>query len=138
MKRYIICLIISSALFLSFNGCKKDDTSVNNGITNNPPTAPQNPSPPDDSLNIDDSSDVNLSWESTEPDLNDTLRFDIFVGNSLPLSDIPLVSGWPTPTYNLGMLPFPGTTYYWQVRAKDNHGASATGNVWRFTIRTRP
>lgn len=138
MKRYIICLIISSALFLSLNGCKKDDTSVNNGITNTPPTTPVNPVPADNSTGIDDSSAVNLSWESTDPDLNDTLKFDLFVGTSLPLSDIPLAANLTQPAYNMGVLTFPGTTFYWQVKAKDRYGASSTGDVWRFTIRTRP
>lgn len=138
MKRYIIGLILSSALFFSFNGCKKDDTSVNNGITNNSPTVPHNPVPADSITGIDDSTDVLLSWESTDPDLNDTVKFDVFVGTSLPLSEVPLFAGWTSPSCNLGMLPFPNTTYYWQVKAKDNHGAFSTGDIWRFTIRTRP
>jgi hypothetical protein len=138
MKRYIICLILSSALFLSFNGCKKDDSSVNNVVTNNAPTIPANPFPADNSTGIDDSTAVNLSWESTDPDLNDTLKFDIFVGTSLPLSDIPLAANLTSPTYNMGVLTFPGTTFYWQIKAKDRFGASSSGNVWRFTIRTRP
>lgn len=138
MKRYIISLILSSALFLSFNGCKKDDTSVNNGITNNPPTVPHNPVPADSTTGVDDSTAVILTWESTDPDLNDTLKFDVFVGTSLPLSNVPIASNLSAATYNLGMLPYPGTTYYWQIMAKDNHGAFSTGNTWRFTIRTRP
>ncbi|HWA07639.1 MAG TPA: hypothetical protein VG961_13900 [Ignavibacteria bacterium] len=138
MKRYILGLILSSALFISLNSCKKDDTSVNNGDTNNPPTVPVNPVPADSTTGIDDSTDVQLSWESTEPDLNDTLKFDVFVGTSLPLSEVPLAANLTSPSYNIGMLPFPGTTYFWQIKAKDNHGASSTGNVWRFTIRTRP
>ena len=138
MKRYIISLILSSALFLCFNGCKKDDTSVNNGITNNSLTVPVNPAPADSTTGIDDSTAVLLSWESTDPDINDTLKFDVFVGTSLPLSDVPLAANLTSPTYDMGVLTFPGTTYYWQVKAKDNHGASATGSIWRFTIRTRP
>lgn len=137
MKLHIISLLLSTALFLSFNGCKKDDTSVNNN-TNNSPTVPVNPVPADSSTGIDDSSDVLLSWESTDPDINDTLKFDVFVGSSLPISEIPIAANLLTPQYNLGMLPFPGSTYYWKIKAKDNHGASVTGEIWEFTIRTRP
>jgi len=138
MKRYIISLILSSALFLSFNGCKKDDSSVNNVFTNNAPTIPVNPFPLDSSTGIDDSTAILLSWQSTDPDINDTLKFDVFVGTSLPLSDIPLAANLTSSSYNMGVQTFPGTTFYWQVKAKDNHGAFSTGNIWSFTIRTRP
>ena len=137
MKHLVICLLLSTALFLSFTGCKKDDTSVNTN-TNNTPSIPANPVPADSSTGIDDSSAVILSWQSSDPDINDTLKFDVFVGSSLPLSDIPIAANLLNPQYNLGMLPFPGTTYYWQIKAKDNHGASSTGEIWQFTIRTRP
>ncbi len=137
MKLQFICLIISTALFLSLSGCKKDDTTVNT-VTNNAPTTPVNPVPANNSTGIDDSSAVILSWESTDPDVNDTLRFDVFAGSSLPLSNVPLAADLSSATYNMGVLTFPGTTFYWQVRARDHHGASATGDVWQFTIRTRP
>lgn len=138
MKLYILCFLLSTALILSFNGCKKDDTSVNNGNTNNSPTQPKNPLPHDSATGIDDSTDVHLSWESTDPDLNDTLKFDLLVGTSLPLSEVPIAANLVSPSYNLGTLTFPGTTYYWKVVAKDNHGAVTSGNVWRFTIINRP
>ena len=136
MKQLYI-LLLTSALPFSVYGCKKEDTSVS-GDTNNFPSIPLNPSPSDSATGIDDSSAVVLSWESTDPDIHDTLRFDVFAGSSLPLSNIPLAADLSAATYNMGVLTFPGTTFYWQVKAKDNHGASATGEVWQFTIRTRP
>jgi hypothetical protein len=138
MKLFVVCFLLTSALLLSVTGCKKDDTSVNSGITNNAPTQPKNPTPSDSAINIFDSSDVVLSWESTDPDLNDTLKFDLLVGTSLPLSDVPIAANLVTPTYNLGTLTFPGTTFYWKVKAKDNHEAITEGNIWRFTIINRP
>ncbi len=138
MFRLILGLLISSALFLSFNGCKKEDTSVN-PVTNNPPSVPVNPYPPDSATGIGDSTYIVFTWESTDPDINDTLKFDVFMGTSLPLSNVPIAANLLTPQYNLPtILPFPGTTYYWMVRAKDNWGAEAYSNVWRFTIRTYP
>ena len=138
MKHFIVCYLLTSALLLSVTGCKKDDSSVNNGITNNAPTQPKNPSPHDSAVNIDDSVDVILSWESTDPDLNDTLKFDLFVGTSLPLSEVPIAANFVSPSYNLGTLTYPGITYYWKVKAKDNHEAVTEGSVWRFTIINRP
>lgn len=137
MKLQFICLILSTALFLSLSGCKKDDTTVNT-VTNNAPSTPVNPVPANNSTGIDDSSAVVLSWESTDPDVNDTLRFDVFAGSTLPLSEIPLAANLSAASYNMGTLPFPGAIFYWQVKAKDNHGATSTGEIWQFTIRTRP
>lgn len=137
MFRLILSFLISSALFLSINGCKKEDNAVD-PITNNPPTVPVNPFPADNATGLPDSSAIVLTWESTDPDLNDTLKFDVFVGTSLPLSNVPIAANLLSPQYNMGMLPFPGTTYYWMIRAKDNWGAEAVSNVWRFTIRTYP
>ena len=85
MKNLVLLFLFFSALVLSFNGCKKD-SPVSNEVTNNSPTVPINPSPRDSATGVDDSSNVILTWESTDPDLNDTLRFDLFAGASLPLS----------------------------------------------------
>ncbi len=137
MRHFVVCFLLTSALLIFVTGCKKDDTSVNNGVTNNSPTQPVNPSPRDSATGVDDSSNVVLSWESTDPDLNDTLKFDVFIGTSLPLSDVPLAANLTAASYNMGLL-FPGTTYYWKIKAKDNHGDFTVSNIWRFTIRTRP
>ncbi|HRE11017.1 MAG TPA: hypothetical protein PK605_14400 [Ignavibacteria bacterium] len=137
MKHLFLLLFLAIALLLSINGCKKDDTIIS-PVTNNAPSAPVNPVPANNSTGIDDSTAIILSWESTDPDINDTLKFDVFVGTTLPLSTVPLAGNLSTASYNLGVQTFPGTTFYWQVKAKDNHGASAAGEVWQFTIRTRP
>ncbi len=137
MKYYIFSCLISSVLIFNINGCKKDDTSVNTN-SNNPPSVPQNPNPHDSALGLDDSSNVLLSWQSSDPDLNDTCKFDVYVGTSLPLSEIPISANLTAAQYNLGMLPYPNTTYFWKIKAKDNHGAESIGPIWRFTIRTRP
>ena len=138
MKNSVVLFLFFSALVFSFSGCKKDSSPVSNEVTNNAPTVPINPSPRDSATGVDDSSNVILTWESTDPDLNDTLRFDLFSGASLPLSGVPLAGNLSAATYNMGQLPYPGVTYYWQVKAKDNHGAGVTGSIWRFTVRTRP
>ena len=137
MKKIFLCYIITIALITFINGCADETPSNPNTVTNNAPTEPVNPYPADSSIGIDDSTALFLTWESTDPDLNDTLKFDLFAGTSLPLSTIPLAANLTAANYNMGLL-FPGVTYYWQIKAKDNHGASSTGALWQFTIRTRP
>jgi hypothetical protein len=138
MKLFACYFLVTSALLFCFTGCNTDDVPTNkNTVTNNPPTVPVNPFPPDSAVNIDDSTALELTWESTDPDFNDTLKFDLFVGTSLPLSYVPLAPNLTVASFNMGLL-VPGITYYWKVTAKDNHGATATGEIWRFTIRTRP
>ena len=137
MKKFFLCCIITIALIIRITGCADETPSNPNAVTNNSPTEPVNPYPADSSTGIDDSTALVLTWESTDPDLHDTLRFDLFAGTSLPLSTVPLAASLTAANYNIGLL-FPGVTYYWQVKARDNHGASSTGRVWQFTTRTRP
>ncbi len=134
MKKHILYLLLTSALITYALGCKDETPSNPNTVTNNSPTVPVNPTPADSSTSIKDSTDLMLTWESTDPDLNDTLKFDLYAGTSLPLSTVPLASNLIAPNYIL-VFPLPGVTYYWQVKAKDNHGASSTGNIWQFTIK---
>ena len=134
MKQYILYLLLASALLYYAQGCKDETPSNPNTVTNNSPTEPVNPYPADSSTGIKDSTDLMLTWESTDPDLNDTLRFDLYAGTSLPLSTIPLAANLTAANYIFGF-PISGVTYYWQVKAKDNHGASSTGSIWQFTIK---
>ena len=92
MKKHILYLLLVSALLIYVQGCKEETPSNPNSVTNNSPTVPVNPYPADSSTGIKDSTDLMLSWESTDPDLNDTLKFDLYAGTTLPLNTIPLAS----------------------------------------------
>ena len=94
---------------------------------NNPPNIPSNPIPANGAT--DQSVNVDLSWTGGDPDIGDTVTYNIYFGTSTNLS---LVSGDQTiTTYDPGTLFF-SNSYYWKVVAKDNHGVSTSGPVWRF------
>jgi len=96
---------------------------------NTPPNTPSNPNPANGATGVDLNKD--LSWTGGDPDpTHDTVTYDVYFGTSSPP---PLVSpGHSTTTYDPGTMSA-GTTYYWQIIAKDNHGASTTGPIWHFT-----
>jgi len=95
---------------------------------NNPPYAPNNPSPADDATDIN--VDTSLSWEGGDPDEGDTVTYDIFFGTISPPPK--LVSNHTSSSYQPATLQG-NTTYYWKIIAWDNHGASTPGPIWVFT-----
>jgi hypothetical protein len=100
---------------------------------NNPPYTPYNPSPSNHATGVSIYAD--LSWSGGDPDAGDTVTYDVYFGvNPSP----PLVSaGQSATSYDPGTLGY-GTTYYWKIVAKDNHGAITSGPVWDFTTQTAP
>ena len=100
------------------------------GGGNNPPNQPVNPNPQNGAIN--QSITLTLSWSCTDPN-GDPLTYDVYFGNT---NNPPLVSGNQTGTsYNPGQLNN-NTTYYWEIVAKDNQGATTAGPVWNFTTVT--
>ncbi|MEJ2720863.1 MAG: FlgD immunoglobulin-like domain containing protein [bacterium] len=99
---------------------------------NFPPATPSDPAPGD--MTTNQPLDVQLSWTSSDPD-GDPLVFDVWFGTIL---DPPLVSsGQSASTYDPGPLAY-GTTYYWRVAAKDDHGHEKLGPKWQFTTELEP
>ena len=97
-------------------------------LPNNPPNEPSNPSPPDGATGV--SISVDLSWTGDDPDVGDTVTYDVYFG---PNSSPALVSNDQSDTtYSPGTLSN-DTKYYWQVIAADNKGAETAGPVWTFT-----
>jgi len=92
-----------------------------------PPNTPSNPNPADNATLI--STYTDLSWDCSDPD-GDTLTYDVYFGTS---SNPTLVnSGQSSTTYEPGTLN-EETTYYWKIKAHDDHSNSTSGNVWQFT-----
>ncbi|MBT6995105.1 fibronectin type III domain-containing protein [Candidatus Woesearchaeota archaeon] len=69
---------------------------------------------------------VVLSWDAVDDD-EDSIVYDVYFGESLVL----VSSDQTETTYVLGGLS-PGTTYLWQIVAKDSFG-EFTGEVWSFS-----
>jgi len=70
---------------------------------------------------------VNLEWQSSDVDA-DELLYDLYFGKSNPPSLI--TEG--ISTSNMETEIDLGTTYYWQVRVKDQKGGEAIGQIWTF------
>jgi len=96
---------------------------------NSSPYTPSNPLPPNGATNV--STGATLNWTGGDPDAGDTVTYDVYMGSS-STNLILVSSNQGAISYNPGPMS-PGTTYYWQVLARDNHGATSTGPIWYFT-----
>jgi C1A family cysteine protease len=95
---------------------------------NSPPYAPSDPSPAHQATGV--SIDAGLNWTGGDPDLDDTVTYDVYFDTTGATT---LVSeNQSATTYGPGTLSH-NTTYYWKIVAEDNHGATTPGSVWEFT-----
>ena len=101
---------------------------------NNPPYVPRYPMPFDGTSYpvfwIPD-----LFWTGGDPDPEDTVTYDIYLGPTNPPQKI--ISNHSNTTCHPGTMIF-NTTYYWQIVAWDNHGAMNSGPIWNFTNTNHP
>ncbi len=99
---------------------------------NEAPYTPSNPDPADGETNVH----VNptLSWDGGDPHWFDTVYYDVYLeaGDSSP--DVLVSEDQKATSYDPSTLEF-DTTYYWQIVAEDNDGATSSGPVWSFTTR---
>ena len=130
MNKVTSYLLIFYVSLLVLYSCADEGPTLpnNNTNTNAAPNKPSNPNPPDSAVNVNRI--VNLSWTCTDPNAEDTLRFDVYIATVNP-PDVLIAQNIPNPAYGLGLVDS-NTTFYWKVVAKDNRGASATSNTWRF------
>ena len=70
-----------------------------------------------------------LEWSSTDED-GDSLTFDVYFGIAYPP---PLIKENIEET-SIEISLNEVTTYYWQIIAKDTHGAKAIGPIWKFNV----
>ena len=96
--------------------------------SNQPPYTPRNPVPVNGTTGV--SVDIDLSWTGGDPDVGDTVVYDVYFGTS---STPPKVSTAQSGTrYNPETLSN-DTNYYWRIVAWDKNGNSTVGPVWDFT-----
>mgnify|MGYP002276669916 CR=1 FL=1 len=100
------------------------------GWLNNPPYQPDNPTPMNNSIDID--INIELSWNATDPDDGDLLTYDIYLDkdNSNPTTLI--ASDWPYQNISTPVLDYE-SQYCWKVVARDSFGVINTSDVWSFT-----
>ena len=108
---------------------------ITTSIPNNPPYQPSEPNPENGSTNI--SVDQYLSWVGGDPDIDDTVVYDVFLEANDPTPDNKVADDILETEYSPETLDFE-TIYYWRIIAKDNHGASVWGPVWHFTTEPNP
>jgi hypothetical protein len=97
-------------------------------IPNSPPYVPYAPSPADGATN--QSVEVDLNWIGGDPD-GDSVTYDVYFEAGDDTPDILVSADQIDTTYDPGTLAT-NTHYYWQIVAKDEHGATSTGPVWDF------
>ncbi|MEM0466255.1 MAG: DUF2341 domain-containing protein [Candidatus Thermoplasmatota archaeon] len=100
---------------------------------NNPPNVPSAPSPSNGAPRVGFT--PVLSWIGGDPDVGDTVTYDVYFGSVNPPTK--QVSNQTGTTYTPGLLN-QGTTYYWRVVAWDDHQASTSGDTWFFTTNYPP
>jgi hypothetical protein len=110
------------------NGDGQIDEERSPNLANSVPNVPSNPSPANNAPAIPVS--TGLNWSAGDIDAGDVVTYDVYFGTS---ETMPLVSSnQSATTYDRGTLAY-NTTYYWQIVATDDHGASTRGPLWDFT-----
>jgi len=101
---------------------------------NNPPYIPSNPSPSDEAIDV--LIDTGLSWTGGDPDLEDTVTYDVYFGTDNP-PNLKVADNQSETTYDPGTLNYE-QTYYWKITSWDNHGEYTEGSTWEFTTEEEP
>ena len=97
--------------------------------SNFPPNPPTSPSPFDGA--IDQPINIVLGWYGSDPD-GDMITYNVYFEADDSTPDVLRCETTPTSLCNPGILNH-YTRYYWQVVAKDEHGAARIGPIWDFT-----
>jgi hypothetical protein len=101
---------------------------------NTPPNEPKNPVPGDGQPGVD--IDADLRWICSDPD-GHTLTYDVYFEANDYTPDVLVSNNQSGLLYDPGTLDYE-TTYYWQIIASDETGASTVGPVWSFTTEMKP
>ena len=108
---------------------------LNKSTSNNlPPDEPSNPFPEESAINQPVS--LNLAWTASDPDIGDTLTFDVYLYESNNPVQTQIASDISDTTVAVDNLLY-NTTYFWQVIVKDGE-ATTNGSIWSFTTLPPP
>lgn len=98
---------------------------------NIPPNIPSNPIPTDSLTGVE--LDINFYWSGGDPD-GDIVYYDVYLGLGNSNLSILVSNGQLETSFYPGILSY-NSTYYWQIIAVDEHGASSWGPIWSFTTK---
>lgn len=99
-------------------------------MINEPPETPHTPFPAESTTRVTVvSGNVDLSWQSSDPNVGDAVLFDVYLGTAPGALSL-ISSGNTNNSYTASLAE--GMTYYWQVVAND-YEFSTTGPIWSFT-----
>lgn len=96
--------------------------------TNTPPDTPAAPIPAHGATGR--SLNTTLGWSGGDRD-DDAVTYDVYFEADSPWPTAQAAAGQSDLTYNPGLLN-PNTEYFWRIVARDAHGATTPGPVWRF------
>jgi len=99
---------------------------------NEPPYEPYNPSHSNGVTGV--SLNADLSWSGGDPD-GHSVTYDVYFEKGDRTPDQLVSDDQSGISYDPGTLD-PGSHYYWQIEAKDEHGETRLGPVWDFTTQT--
>jgi len=122
---WFLLFLFASGLLLS---CSHRFKNPEDPALNLSPSASSNPYPADGATN--QGVNVTLGWSCSDPNLGDTLMYDVYLGTSNPPVTA-VASNQAAQSFTPSSLNF-NTTYFWRIVARDNHGAATSGPVWRF------
>lgn len=107
-------------------------------FVNQPPETPSDPDPQNGATNI--YADIKLRWTSGDPDDNDTVYYDIYLGTDQDPPFKERIGPYPANltriTYDPELLKY-STHYYWKIIADDKWKTSE-GPIWNFTTYLYP
>jgi hypothetical protein len=119
----VICLVIA--------GCSESLPSAPKVHENHTPTIPSNPSPAcGDTGSETVMYGAFLSWDCSDPDTEDIITYNVYADTINP----PSVLYWTTNSSMCQLRGTPNKTYYWFIKAQDQHGAESIGPVWYFYL----
>ena len=97
-------------------------------LENQLPNVPNSPTPSNGTRDV--SVNVDLSWLGGDPDLGDSVTYDVYFGTSN--SPLIVYHNQSDLSYDPDPLAY-NTSYYWRIVAWDDQGATTVGPLWNFT-----
>jgi hypothetical protein len=123
-----LCIFVSIVFCISCTNPKDTvaPTETTSPSTNQAPATPTQPNPVDGAYNI--TAPKTFSWSCYDPDLGDTLSYQIIMGVGSYTDTFHLYRGTSFIVNQLSA----SSDYIWRVDATDNHGSTTIGSIWHF------